>query len=114
MEIKEILKKDDAILKVLAVHNVDRINRVICNTNQGALELEIRKGEQDYHMVLGAVPLNQETSRQLLDLLFPIPKMEEPKQVNKEAVVNHPEGIGATLELVKKKGRPAKIDGKAN
>lgn len=81
--IKEILHKDDQIMKCLASHNVDRINRVICNTNQGALELEIRKGERDYHFVLGAVPLNKEESKELMDLLFPVPQMEAPKQVNK-------------------------------
>lgn len=80
--IKEILHKDDQILKVLAPHNVDRINRLICNTNQGALELEIRKGEKDYHMVLGAVPLSKEESKELMDLLFSMQKLEVP-QVNK-------------------------------
>jgi len=82
--ISEILKKDDAILKVLAQKNVSRINRLICNTDQGALELEIRKGERDYHFVLGAVPLSKEESKELLDLLFPVKELEKPKQVNKE------------------------------
>lgn len=81
--IEKTLKQDDVIMKTLASMNVDRINRVICNTNQGALELEIRKGETKYHFVLGAVPLSPEMSKELMDLLFPVPQMEKPKQVNK-------------------------------
>lgn len=87
--IKENLSKDDLIMKALAHKNVNRINRLICNTDQGALELEIRKGEKDYHMVLGAVPLTKNESKELMDLLFPIPAMEAPKQVKK---IGRPKG----------------------
>lgn len=81
--IEKTLKQDDMIMKLLSSMNVDRINRVICNTNQGALELEIRKGERDYHFVLGAVPLNKELSKELMNLLYPLPQMEKPRKVDK-------------------------------
>ncbi len=80
--IEKTLKQDDLIMKILAPMNVHRINRLICNTDQGALELEIRKGEKDYHFVLGAVPIDKEVSKELMDALFPITKLEVP-QVNK-------------------------------
>lgn len=108
MNLKEILKKDDLILKCLASHNVDRINRLVCNTNQGALELEIRKGERDYHFVLGAVPLSKEISKELMDFLFPAPILETPKRLNNEEKVIittvKPVKNAPILEIKDKKG----------
>lgn len=73
------LKIDDLVMKTLAFMSVDRINRLICNTNQGALELEIRKGEKNYHFVLGAVPLKDDVSKELMGILFPIKALEVPQ-----------------------------------
>lgn len=101
MNIKEILKKDDQIMKTLSSMNVHRINRLICNTDQGPLELEIRKGESEYHFVLGAVPVSKELSKELMDLLFSTPEMEVPGQVNKLSFQGIP-----IIPDSKPKGRP--------
>lgn len=77
--IQNSLKTDDAIFKAL---DLKTINRLICTTDKGVLSLQIRKGETNYHLCLDSVPLSKELNRTLMDLLFPIPKMEVP-QVNK-------------------------------
>lgn len=75
------IQQDDQIMKLL---DVSTINRVICHTNKGILTLQIRKGEKNYQLVLDAVPLSKSLNKELMDILFPVPQMEAPKQVNKE------------------------------
>lgn len=103
MTIPETLQVDDKVMKLLASMSVDRINRLICNTNQGALELEIRKGEKNYHFVLGAVPLKDDVSKELMGILFPVKALEVPT-VNKYAeVVTQAEKRGKLIEKAKDK-----------
>lgn len=105
MTIPETLKIDDQVMKTLAYMSVDRINRLICNTNQGALELEIRKGEKNYHFVLGAVPLKEDVSKELMGILFPAKALEVP-QVNKNGLTTGL-GIKNLVDVPKKRmGRP--------
>jgi len=71
----KIAKKDNLIIKEL---KVKEIRRLICNTNNGALELVIRKGETKYFLTLDAIPLEKEQNDRLMELLYPI-KEEVPK-----------------------------------
>lgn len=66
---EKVIKQDDAIMKSLGLKT---INRIICNTDKGYLTLQIRKGEKNYHLVLDAVPLNEETNKELMGILFPV------------------------------------------
>ena len=76
---KDKLKKDDQIMKIL---NVSEVRRYICGTDKGILELLIRKGQNSYHLTLDSVPLDKETNKELMDLLFPVKQLEVP-QVSK-------------------------------
>lgn len=60
-------KIDDKVIKLLAVTD---IRRLICNTNKGPLELSIRKGENNYHLMLDAIPLDKDIEKELMDLMF--------------------------------------------
>ena len=74
------ISQDNEIMKLL---HTSEVRRVICNTNKGVLELVIRKGENRYFLTLDSVPLDKETNKELMDLLF---KPEIP-QVKKEEKV---------------------------
>lgn len=74
------LQQDDAIIKAL---DLKTINRLICTTDKGTLTLQIRKGEFNYHLCLDSVPLDKETNKKLMSILFPVKVLEVP-QVNKE------------------------------
>lgn len=78
------LKKDDRIIKEL---KVKVIRRLICDTDKGALELCIRKGETNYFLTLDAIPLDKEQNNILMDTLFPV--REEVPQVQKETEPSH-------------------------
>lgn len=71
--ISNTLKQDDALMKNL---DIKTIQRLICYTDKGMLCLQIRKGEQNYHLTLDSVPLPKEQNAELMALLFPIPKQE--------------------------------------
>lgn len=101
------LKQDDAIFKAL---DLKTINRLICTTDKGVLTLQIRKGETNYHLCLDSVPLDKELNKTLMELLFPIPKLEVP-QVNKIELIkrdmSNPKDWNKTILISKKKtGRP--------
>ena len=80
--LEKTLKQDDLLMKTL---DVKVIQRLICYTDKGMLALQIRKGENKYHLTLDSVPVEKELNKTLMDLLFPIPKMEIP-QVKKDLV----------------------------
>ena len=75
------LKQDNELMTILPINT---IRRVICNTNKGYLELQLRKGDKNYHLILDSVPLEKEVSDKVMDLLF---KIEIPN-VNKYPVDN--------------------------
>lgn len=107
--IEKTLKADDLLMKNLELKT---INRLICTTDKGVLSLQIRKGEQNYHLCLDSVPLNKELNKTLMDLLFPVSKVEIPI-VNKkpEATISFkiPSNTGITPKeviITKKGGRP--------
>lgn len=79
-----MLNQDDKIMKILGVHT---INRIICNTDKGLLTLQIRKGDNNYHLVLDSVPLGEEANKEIMDILYPAKEKEIP-QVNKANVLN--------------------------
>lgn len=88
------LKQDDAVMKAL---DVKTIRRLICNTDKGALELMIRKGETKYFLTLDSVPLEADTNTELMEILFPV-KVEVP-QVNKllKSIIVTPENVDKVL-----------------
>jgi len=92
----KIAKKDNLIIKEL---KVKEIRRLICNTNNGALELVIRKGETKYFLTLDSVPLEKEQNDILMDILFPV--KPEIQQVAKDASIT-------TKKVIKliKEGKP--------
>lgn len=101
------LKQDDAIFKTL---NLKTINRLICTTDKGILTLQIRKGETHYYLCLDSVPLEKELNKTLMELIFPVAKVEVP-QVHKGNISEVTDtGIAITLKTVKiskkKAGRP--------
>lgn len=112
MNIQNSLKLDDQIFKQL---DLKTINRLICTTDKGVLSLQIRKGEQNYHLCLDSVPVEKELNKTLMDLLFPIPKMEV-LQVKKDTGLTYTgdriiDNTGKTISfkniIIKKKiGRP--------
>jgi hypothetical protein len=106
---KDKLKKDDQIMKIL---NVSEVRRYICGTDKGILELLIRKGQNSYHLTLDSVPLDKETNKELMDLLFPVKQLEVP-QVNKytdsgEIDVKKLIPLTPAVAPKKKGGRPKK------
>ncbi len=70
--LEKTLKQDDLLMKTL---DVKVIQRLICYTDKGMLALQIRKGENKYHLTLDSVPVEKELNKTLMDLLFPIPKL---------------------------------------
>ena len=90
------IKQDDALMKLL--NGVTTIRRIICNTNKGALELELRKGETNYHLVLDSVPLDKEENDKIMDLLF---KPEIP-EVTKEPITQVQKVVKTSFKEPKK------------
>lgn len=77
---EKTLKQDDALMKSL---NLVTINRLICYTDKGMLTLQIRKGDNQYHLCLDSVPVDKQLNKELMELLFPVKPLEVP-QVKKE------------------------------
>jgi len=55
-------------LKTIYALKVHTLKHLICNTNSGPLELNIRKEENEYFFTLDSVPLDKNTNRDLLKL----------------------------------------------
>lgn len=89
------LKKDKEIINKL---KLAYLSRVICFTDKGMLTLQLRKGENAYNLILDSVPLDKETNKELMDLLF---KAEIP-QVNKEITTTP---IDNTVTIKQKKAK---------
>lgn len=73
MTLKELALRDNNIMRIA---KLETISHVICNTDKGQLTLMLRKNgsEQDYRLVLDAVPFtdkeNEEMLSQFIDILF--------------------------------------------
>lgn len=63
------IKSDTKIMNLL---KVTEIRHYVAQTNKGDLTLMLRKGDNEYRLVLDAVPLEDELSKELLALLFPL------------------------------------------
>ena len=107
-------KQDTKIMDLL---HIAEIRRVICNTEKGFLNLVLRKGESEYFLTLDAVPLDKETNKEVLELLFPkqpipqinkeydfpkIPLTEEQEDFKRKAI----ELARNNMKDIKKKDRP--------
>lgn len=57
--------KDIKTLYMLKLH---ALKHLICNTNQGALEVNIRKDENEYFFTLDSVPVDKNTNKELCKL----------------------------------------------
>lgn len=75
------LQKDSKIIELLGLNT---LSRIVCDTDKGMLKLQLRKGDNNYNLVLDAVPLDKILNKELMDLLFPVKQMDMP-QVNKLA-----------------------------
>ena len=60
------MNKDKAILRLLKVNT---ISYHLAYTNNGELRKVLRKDDDDYHYTLDSVPLDKETTEELLKLL---------------------------------------------
>ncbi len=65
MELKDKIKRDQAIMKVL---KASRIRYEVCKTNLGPLDLAINFGDEQYQLFLDATPLDKEDNDKLLAL----------------------------------------------
>ncbi len=63
----EVKKKDQVLMDILKVNTVIRL---ICETNMGALKLNIRKGEQNYFFTLDSVELPKDLNKVIYELLY--------------------------------------------
>lgn len=64
---EKIKKQDDSVMKAL---EVKVIRRLICNTDKGPLDLVIRKGENNYFLMLDSTPIEKEINDKLMGILF--------------------------------------------
>lgn len=55
-------------LKTIYLLKIHNLKHLICNTEKGALELNIRKDENEYFFTLDSVPLDKSTNNELLKL----------------------------------------------
>ena len=55
-------------LKTLYLLKTHYVKHLICNTDLGALEVNIRKDENEYFFTLDSVPLPKELNKELLKL----------------------------------------------
>lgn len=60
------MKKDKELIRLL---KVEYIAYPIINTSKGLLSRVLRKGEDNYHLTLDAVPLSEELSKQIYENL---------------------------------------------
>lgn len=59
--------------KIIEKLKLKTLSRFICDTDKGTLKLQLRKGENTYHLVLDSIPLEKELNEELMGLLFPAP-----------------------------------------
>jgi len=102
---EKIKKQDDSVMKAL---DVKVIRRLICNTDKGPLDLVIRKGENNYFLMLDSTPLDKEVNDKLMGILF---KPEIDNRVKME--IKQPEIKIEDLKIIsvkdiKKKGKTTK------
>jgi len=55
-------------LKTLYLLKAHTLKHLICNTNNGPLELCIRKEENEYFFTLDSVPVSKDVNKELLKL----------------------------------------------
>lgn len=60
------MNKDNAIIRLLGIN---RLSIFIANTDKGAIEKNLRKGEDTYYYSLDSVPLDKEQEVELLKLI---------------------------------------------
>lgn len=103
------IKTDNKIMELIGV---SELRHYIAETNKGSLSLMLRKGESQYIFVLDAVPVTEETNKELMALIFPDKDSEMPvtKSVLDTVVVKKPFGIKEeTIVSKKTRGRPKKV-----
>jgi hypothetical protein len=61
------IKEDNKLMSIL---KVEEISRFVCDTNQGTLKLQLRKGDTKYRFILDAVPLEEEQNNEVMELLY--------------------------------------------
>lgn len=93
---EKTIKTDNQIMSLLKLNT---INRLICQTDKGMLTLQIRKEENNYHLLLDSVPLNEDENNELMSMLFP--KKQEVPQVTTSPIIN-----STVIKISKPKGRP--------
>ncbi len=89
------LQKDKKLISILGLAE---IRRIICDTDKGMLKLLIRKGENNYQLVLDSVPLPKDVNKEVMELLFPLKPLDVP-QVNK---VSYSKPVLTTKEIEEK------------
>ena len=80
------IKQDQALMDILKVSTVIRL---ICETNMGALKLNIRKGEQNYFFTLDAVELPKDLNKEIYELLY-VPEIPQVNILPKVVYSNIP------------------------
>lgn len=55
-------------LKTIYLLKIHTLRHLICNTNSGPLELNIRKDEPEYYFTLDSVPISKDINKELLKL----------------------------------------------
>lgn len=55
-------------LKTIYFLKIHTLKHLICNTNAGPLELNIRKDENEYFFTLDSVPVSKDINKELLKL----------------------------------------------
>src|SRR6185295_12468239 len=83
--------------KIIELLDMKELSRVIAHTDKGILTLQLRKGENTYHLVLDAVPVEKALNKELMDLIFPAKTqtlddkrfpIDAPQEVKKESAYN--------------------------
>lgn len=67
--LKEKSQKDNQIMRVMKINS---ISHLIANTDRGTLTLTLAKGgtENDYRYALDAVPYDDKTNKELIELFY--------------------------------------------
>lgn len=103
------ISQDNEIMRVL---KVSEVRRIICNTNKGVLELMLRKGDTKYFLTLDSVPLDKETNKELMDLLFKpeIPQVKKEENAFTNTFADHTNTLKDKVfePIIKKKNVPKK------
>lgn len=76
------LKTDTSLMTLL--RGVTKVSRLLCKTNMGELMLCLEKGSNEYYLSLDSVPLDKETNKEVMDLLFPVPPVSQGERIFKD------------------------------